>query len=150
MPDASSVSGRSPQFESPEFGHPEAGAAGDEEDFEDGPEAGLDGDFEDEDDGGDFADEDDDDGGNDEDDDDGGTARAVLDHIARSLVDDPDAVEIDVSEARNGVRLSLHVSPPDMGRVIGKRGRVAQAIRTVVRAAAAHDGTDALVDIVDA
>jgi uncharacterized protein len=79
----------------------------------------------------------------------GGTARAVLDHIARSLVDDPDAVQIEVSEARQGVKLSLHVAPSDMGRVIGRRGRVAQAIRSLVRAAAARDGTDASVDIVD-
>jgi predicted RNA-binding protein YlqC (UPF0109 family) len=79
----------------------------------------------------------------------GGLARAVLEHVARSIVDEPDAVEIDVSEGRNGVRLSLHVSPSDMGRVIGRRGRVAQAIRILVRAAAAKEGTDAVVDIVD-
>ena len=80
---------------------------------------------------------------------DGGTARAVLDHIARSLVDEPDAVTIEVSEARQGVKLSLHVAPGDMGRVIGRRGRVAHALRSLVRAAAARDGTDATVDIVD-
>ena len=79
----------------------------------------------------------------------GGTARAVLDHIARSLVEEPDAVQIEVAEGRSGLRLSLHVSPSDMGRVIGRRGRVAQAIRGLVRAAAARDGTDATVDIVD-
>ena len=79
----------------------------------------------------------------------GGTARAVLEHVARSIVDEPDAVEIDVSEGRSGVRLSLHVSPNDMGRVIGRRGRVAQAMRVLVRAAAAREGTDAIVDIVD-
>ena len=79
----------------------------------------------------------------------GGTARAVLEHLARSIVDDPDAVSVDVSPDRSGVRLSLHVSPPDMGRIIGRRGRVAQALRAVVRAAAARDGTDATVDIVD-
>lgn len=79
----------------------------------------------------------------------GGRPRAVLDHIARSLVDEPDAVEVDVSEARNGTVLSLRVAPGDMGRVIGKRGRIAQALRTVVRAAGARDGTEASVDIVD-
>jgi predicted RNA-binding protein YlqC (UPF0109 family) len=79
----------------------------------------------------------------------GGVARAVLEHVARSIVDDPDAVEIDVSEGRSGMRLSLRVSPSDMGRVIGRRGRVAQAIRTLVRAAAAREGIDAVVDIVD-
>jgi predicted RNA-binding protein YlqC (UPF0109 family) len=79
----------------------------------------------------------------------GGRARAVLEHVARSIVDEPDAVLVEVGQGRSGVRLSLHVAPSDMGRIIGKRGRVAQAMRTVVRAAAASDGTDASVDIVD-
>ena len=69
--------------------------------------------------------------------------------LARSIVDEPEAVVIETGEARGTQRLSLHVAPGDMGRVIGKRGRVAQAIRTVVRAAAARDGADASVDIVD-
>jgi predicted RNA-binding protein YlqC (UPF0109 family) len=73
----------------------------------------------------------------------------VLEHIARSIVDDPDAVSVDVSPARVGVKLSLHVAPGDMGRIIGKRGRVAQAVRTLVRAAAVRQGSDASVDIVD-
>ena len=79
----------------------------------------------------------------------GGTAKAVAEHVARSIVDDPDAVVVDVASDRAGVRLSLHVAPGDMGRIIGKRGRVAQALRSLVRAAAAKDGTDASVDIVD-
>ncbi len=80
---------------------------------------------------------------------DGGTARAVLEHVARSIVDSPDAVAVEVSSGRSGTKLSLHVDPADMGRIIGKRGRVAQAIRVLVRAAAARDDTDASVDIVD-
>ncbi|MGA8296722.1 MAG: KH domain-containing protein [Acidimicrobiales bacterium] len=79
----------------------------------------------------------------------GGTARAVLEHVARSIVEDPDAVFIDSVPGRNGLRFELHVAPGDMGRIIGKRGRVAQALRALVRAAAAKDGTDASVDIVD-
>ena len=79
----------------------------------------------------------------------GGAARAVLEHVARSIVDEPDAVAVEVSERRGRVDLSLHVAPSDMGRIIGKRGRVAQALRTIVRAAAASEGTDASVDIVD-
>jgi predicted RNA-binding protein YlqC (UPF0109 family) len=79
----------------------------------------------------------------------GGMAASVLEHLARSIVDDPDSVVIDVSEGRSGIRISLHVAASDMGRVIGKRGRVAQAIRTLVRAAAAREGTEAVVDIVD-
>lgn len=76
-------------------------------------------------------------------------ARAVLEHVVRSIVDDPDSVEIDVGEGRRAVTLNVHVAPGDMGRVIGKRGRTAGAIRTVVRAAAARDGTDVEVDFVD-
>ncbi len=79
----------------------------------------------------------------------GGTAQEVLEHIARQIVDDPDAVVVDAGPGRNGLKLSLHVNPADMGRIIGKRGRVAQALRTVVRAAGARDGQDASVDIVD-
>jgi predicted RNA-binding protein YlqC (UPF0109 family) len=79
----------------------------------------------------------------------GGLSRGVLDYLARSIVEDPDAVEIEVEEGRRSVMLRLRVSPSDMGRVIGRRGRVAQAIRTVVRAAGAREGIDASVDIVD-
>ncbi len=79
----------------------------------------------------------------------GGTARSVLESVAKAIVDEPDGVEVDVSEGRSGVRLSLHVAPGDMGRIIGRRGRTAQALRTLVRAAAARDGQEASVDIVD-
>jgi len=77
------------------------------------------------------------------------TAASVLDLLVTSLVDDPDAVRIDPIEQRGKVRLEVRVGPDDMGRVIGKRGRVAQAIRTVTRAAAARDGTDVEVEFED-
>lgn len=78
------------------------------------------------------------------------TARAVLRHIVASLVKDPSAIEVEVEEAPSGKpRLTVRVGPSDMGRVIGKRGRVAQAVRTVVRAAAARDGTDVEVEFED-
>ena len=80
---------------------------------------------------------------------DGGTPLAVLNYLARSLSNDPDAVVIDTEERRGGLRLSLHVAPDDMGRVIGRRGRTAQAIRTLVNVAGAKDGVQASVDIVD-
>jgi predicted RNA-binding protein YlqC (UPF0109 family) len=79
----------------------------------------------------------------------GAMPRAVLDYVARQIVDDPEAVVVELEEGRRGVTLRLHVAPDDMGRVIGRRGRVAHAIRTVVRAAAAREGLDAQVDIVD-
>jgi predicted RNA-binding protein YlqC (UPF0109 family) len=79
----------------------------------------------------------------------GGTPLAVLTYLARSLSNDPDAVVIETEERRGGLRLSLHVAPDDMGRVIGRRGRTAQAIRTLVNVAGAKDGVQASVDIVD-
>jgi uncharacterized protein len=80
---------------------------------------------------------------------DGGTPLAVLTFLAKSLSNDPESVVIDTDERRGGLRMSLHVAPDDMGRVIGRRGRTAQAIRTLVNVAGAKDGLQASVDIVD-
>ena len=77
------------------------------------------------------------------------TASAVLEDIATSLADDPSAVSVEVSERQGKVVLSLSVGPDDMGRVIGRRGRTAQAIRSLVGAAGARDGVTTSVDIVD-
>ena len=77
------------------------------------------------------------------------TASAVLEYIATSLADDPSAVSVEVSERQGKVVLSLSVGPDDMGRVIGRRGRTAQAIRSLVGAAGARDGVTTSVDIVD-
>lgn len=74
-----------------------------------------------------------------------GAAASVLEYLARSIVDAPDAVNVET----DGTTLRLHVAADDMGKVIGRRGRVAQAIRTVVRAAGACEGTNVTVDIVD-
>ena len=79
----------------------------------------------------------------------GSVPRAVLEYLAKAIVDDPESVAVEVEEGRSNVSLRLNVSPDDMGRVIGRRGRTAQAIRTVVRAAAAREGMDVHVDIVD-
>lgn len=80
----------------------------------------------------------------------GDMARDVLEFLAKSIVDEPESVVITVDEGRRGdLRLSLRVSQDDMGKVIGRRGRVAQAIRTVVRAAGAREGLEVGVDIVD-
>ncbi len=76
------------------------------------------------------------------------SARAVLEYLAKSVVDDPDGVRVEVTDGRP-VTLEVHVTEGDMGRVIGKRGRVANAIRTVVRAAAARDGVEVDVEFVD-
>jgi hypothetical protein len=74
---------------------------------------------------------------------------AVLTYIARSLADEPDSVVVEAEKRRGSVVLRVHVAPEDMGRVIGRRGRTAQAIRTLVGAAGARDGTQVSVDIVD-
>lgn len=79
----------------------------------------------------------------------GAVPRNVAEYVARQLVDEPDAVVVEADEGRGRVDLRLHVAPDDMGKVIGKRGRVAQAIRTVVRAAGASEGVEASLDIVD-
>ncbi|HEX2701679.1 MAG TPA: KH domain-containing protein [Acidimicrobiales bacterium] len=79
----------------------------------------------------------------------GAIPRNVVDYIARQIVDEPDAVVVEADEGRGRIDLRLHVAPDDMGKIIGKRGRVAQAIRTVVRAAGAREGVEASVDIVD-
>jgi len=77
------------------------------------------------------------------------TASAVLAYIARSLADEPDAVDVEVSERQGKVVLSLSVGADDMGRIIGRRGRTAQAIRALVGAAGARDGVTTSVDIID-
>jgi hypothetical protein len=79
----------------------------------------------------------------------GTVSRNVLTYVAKAIVDEPDSVVIHSEDDRRGVTLRLHVAPDDMGKVIGRRGRVAQAIRTVVRAAGAREHIEASVDIVD-
>jgi len=73
----------------------------------------------------------------------------LIEYIAKSLVDDPTQVE--VSQYRRGVQvlLNLRVAKEDMGRIIGKGGRVAGAMRTLLRVAAAQEGKRATLDIVE-
>lgn len=73
----------------------------------------------------------------------------VLEYIARSLVDDPDAVRVTEEEAGDTLILRLSVAPEDMGKVIGRGGRTARAIRDVVRAAGTRSGLSAVVEIVE-
>ena len=77
------------------------------------------------------------------------TARTVCEYLVKAMVEDPDGVEVDVTERRGRSVIEVRVSPGDMGRVIGKRGRIAQSIRTVVRAAAVRDGAEVDVDFVE-
>jgi uncharacterized protein len=79
----------------------------------------------------------------------GALPKVVLEYVARNIVDDPDGVFVEASEGRGAVELRLHVAPADMGKVIGRRGRVAQALRQVVAAAGSREGVRASLDIVD-
>jgi predicted RNA-binding protein YlqC (UPF0109 family) len=77
-------------------------------------------------------------------------ARALLEALARALVDDPDAVTVeDFTEDDGTVVLELSVAEDVYGTVIGRGGRTANALRTVVKAAAVRDGRRVLIDIVD-
>jgi len=75
--------------------------------------------------------------------------KELLEYLARALVDKPDAVHVDVIESEKSIILQLHVDPEDVGKVIGKQGRIAKALRTVVKASAAKEGLRAIVEIVD-
>jgi predicted RNA-binding protein YlqC (UPF0109 family) len=77
------------------------------------------------------------------------TASNVLEFLVRQLVDEPDGVEVDAVDRRGGVQLEVRVAPGDMGRVIGKRGRTAQAIRAVTRAAAVKDGVEVNIEFME-
>jgi uncharacterized protein len=76
-------------------------------------------------------------------------AENVLRFVAEQLVDHPDAVRIDVDEDERETVLELHVHDEDLGKVIGKRGRTAKALRTLVKAAGALDDENITVEIVD-
>ncbi len=77
------------------------------------------------------------------------TAEAVLLHLCQSMVSLPDEVSIETTSDGDNVRMDVRVNQDDMGRVIGRRGRVASAIRTVVGAAAAKDGVSTEVEFVE-
>ena len=76
-------------------------------------------------------------------------AEAVLEYLVRSVVDDPDAVNVELDDGGRRPALNVTVGDGDMGRVIGKRGRVAQSIRTVTRAAAVRDDVEIDIEFLD-
>ncbi len=75
--------------------------------------------------------------------------KALTEYIAKSLVDHPDEVAVDEIRHGDRVTLELSVAKDDMGRVIGKGGRVANAIRTLLRVAAERDGSQVTLDVVE-
>jgi predicted RNA-binding protein YlqC (UPF0109 family) len=75
--------------------------------------------------------------------------KELIEYIARSLVDHPDQVTVRELGSGNRVRMELNVSRDDMGRVIGKSGKVANSIRTLLRVAAEREGKQATLDVVE-
>lgn len=73
--------------------------------------------------------------------------KGLLEVIAKSLVDNPDEVVVTEKETEKGLVLELKVAPSDMGKVIGKQGRIAKAIRSVVKAAASRENKQVSVKI---
>ena len=71
----------------------------------------------------------------------------LLAYLARELVDDPDAVQVEAEERDGALVLVLHVAPDDVGKVIGRGGRIVRALRTVMRATAVREGRRVLVEI---
>ena len=73
--------------------------------------------------------------------------KEMLEMLVKSLVDNVDNVEITEKENENDVTLEIRVDPSDMGKIIGKQGRIAKSIRTVMRAAASREGKKVAVEI---
>jgi uncharacterized protein len=73
----------------------------------------------------------------------------LLEYLARRLVDDPDAVRVEEADEDDALVLRLHVAPDDVGKVIGRQGRIARSLRTLVRAGGAHEGRRIILEIVD-
>jgi predicted RNA-binding protein YlqC (UPF0109 family) len=75
--------------------------------------------------------------------------RKLIEYIAQSLVDNPEAVQVrEIRNDRNACVLELHVAPEDFGKVIGRQGRVAKAMRTLLRANGAREGRHTALEIV--
>lgn len=75
--------------------------------------------------------------------------KELVEFLAKSLVDSPDQVQVASFEDEEGIRLELKVAPDDIGKVIGRQGRIAKAMRTVLKAAAVKDGQRVSLEIVE-
>ncbi len=73
----------------------------------------------------------------------------LLAYLARELVDDPEAVRVETEERDGALVLVLHVAPDDLGKVIGRGGRIVRALRTIMRATAVREGQRVLVEIAE-
>ena len=75
--------------------------------------------------------------------------KELLLYMAKNLVDNPDAVSVNEMTEEDGLVLELRVAPEDMGKVIGRQGRIAKEIRTIIKTVAQRDGQKVTVEIVD-
>ena len=75
--------------------------------------------------------------------------KELLETLAKALVDEPDKVEVSVIEGEKSVILQLKVADDDIGKVIGKQGRIAKALRTIIKASSVKEGKKAVVEILD-
>jgi predicted RNA-binding protein YlqC (UPF0109 family) len=76
------------------------------------------------------------------------SAQSLVEFVAKSLVDEPDAVEVKVIDDEEGRVIELHVAESDMGKVIGRNGSVAKALRTLLKVVAAREGESISLEIV--
>jgi uncharacterized protein len=75
--------------------------------------------------------------------------KELVSYVARALVDEPDEVEVNIIEGEKSTILELRVSPDDIGKVIGKHGRIAKALRTILSASATRTGKRVVLEILD-
>src|SRR4029077_20931611 len=75
-------------------------------------------------------------------------AKELVEYVAKSLVDDPGAVQVTEVEDEEGTVIELHVAEDDMGKVIGRNGSVAKALRTLLKVTAAREGTSVQLEII--
>jgi predicted RNA-binding protein YlqC (UPF0109 family) len=76
------------------------------------------------------------------------SAAQLVEYVAKSLVDQPDAVKVDVQKGNGGTVIELHVSEEDMGKVIGRNGSVAKALRTLLKVVSTREGESISLEIV--
>lgn len=74
-------------------------------------------------------------------------AKELVEYVAKSLVDDPDAVTVEVVEGQDGTVIELRVAEADMGKVIGRNGSVAKALRTLLKVTSARNGEPVTLEI---
>ncbi|MCL5292763.1 MAG: KH domain-containing protein [Actinobacteria bacterium] len=75
--------------------------------------------------------------------------KELLETLAKAIVDNPDDVKVTVVEGDTSVILQLYVNPDDIGKVIGKQGRIVKALRSLIKAVAVKEGKKAMVEIID-